>query len=252
MKHKKLAIISGATGSLGQAYLQILSKRGIKCIGLSRKKPKKKRKSVTYLHSDLLDKFETKKALGGINIEEYGEVIVIHTVGKFKFEENKKPELDINGDGIDDFVFDSNIKTFENILNFLLKKIDKKSKLTLCAFGSVSDKYEVPFWKSYTKSKNVLREIIKKYSNNQNMRGVFVNVSTVDTKNENLLRPSASKKYWLTSEKIVQRTKKEIFNGKRKFIELDIFKPNPDFKKDYYLNHEEIFKKWKKEMKKSN
>jgi len=239
---KKLIIVSGANGSLGEEYLKNFSNKSkFFSVGLSRRKPKKTIKNVEYFFSDLLDLKKLEKEIKQINFEQASEIIFIHPVGEFKFEDNSGKQLDKQ-------VYDSNVLTFINVANILLKYLEKDKKLIFCCFGSVSDKFDVPYWKSYTQSKKELKKIVKKLSQSKNIRGVFVNVSTIFTGNENKLRPFADKTYWLKPRKIVEESIKEIIFGKSGFIEIDVFEPDPDFKNDYYLDHGSIYKKWKKEM----
>ncbi|MEM1170719.1 MAG: hypothetical protein AAGJ08_16960 [Cyanobacteria bacterium P01_H01_bin.35] len=37
----------------------------------------------------------------------------------------------------------------------------RKITLALCGFGSISDKYKIPFWRSHTYAKDTLRQYIK-------------------------------------------------------------------------------------------
>jgi NADP-dependent 3-hydroxy acid dehydrogenase YdfG len=240
---KKIVIVSGASGSLGEEYLKYFSnKPRFKLIGLSRREPKKKIENVEYLYCDLLNSTKLQNEINKIDFEQFSEIIFIHPVGKFAFEDRN------NGNKLDKQIYDSNVLTFVNVANILTKLIEKNKKIIFCCFGSVSDKYDVPYWKSYTQSKKELRKIVKKLSENENIRGVFVNVSTVSTGNENKLRPFADKKYWLKPKKIVSKSISDISSGKSQFIELDVFEPLSSFKDNYYLDHEAIYKKWKKEM----
>ncbi len=75
----------------------------------------------------------------------------------------------------------------------------------------------------------------------------MINVSTVNTGNENILRPHADKTYWLHPEEIVSQTLPELVNISS-YKEIDLFKEKPDFNENYYLDHEAILKKWEKEM----
>jgi protoporphyrinogen oxidase len=74
-----------------------------------------------------------------------------------------------------------------------------------------------------------------------------VDVSTVDTGNENDLRPHADKTYWLQPEEIVVKALPELMTLST-YKEIDVVKQKPDFNPDYYLDHEAILKKWKQEM----
>ncbi|PCI25094.1 hypothetical protein COB57_02650 [Candidatus Peregrinibacteria bacterium] len=240
---KKIVIISGASGSLGEGYLKHFSNElNFTSIGLARTETKNKINNVEYIYCDLLDEINVKNKINKINFEQYSEIIFIHPVGKFKFEyKNNLNEIDTQ-------IYNSNVMTFINISN-ILSPLAERKKITFCCFGSVSDKYDVPYWRSYTQSKKELKRRIQEASeNNNNIRGVFINVSTVTTGNENKLRPFANKKYWLKPEKIVKMSLSEIISGKSQFIELDIFEPCPHFQDTYYLDHEAIYSKWEKEM----
>ncbi len=249
MKNKSLVIVSGASGKLGEIYLRSFSRQNFyKCIGISRRNPEKKLRDVSYLKIDLLNREQTKKKIKNLKIECYEKIWIIHCIGKFKFEINRKPEFDKNKDGIDDIIFDSNIKTFLNLFSSIKENISKNTNLEIIAFGSVSDKYNVPFWESYTQSKNILREILKKISLKEKIKCNFVNVSTTNTGNENLLRPFGDKKYWLSPREIVEESLKKISENKRRFFEFNIIKNNPSFKRNYYKSPNKILAKWLKEM----
>ncbi|OIO42985.1 hypothetical protein AUJ64_03370 [Candidatus Pacearchaeota archaeon CG1_02_39_14] len=240
---KKIIIVSGAAGSLGEEYLKYFSEReGFHLVGLSRREPAKKVKNVEYVYLDLLHSNELDKKMSKLNLKEFAEIIFIHLVGKFKFEDKEGSKR------LDKKIYDSNVTTFVNMANIFSKLVERNKKVVFCCFGSVSDKFDIPYWKSYTQSKKELRRIVKDLSKNKNIRSVFVNVSTVLTDNENKLRPFADKTYWLNPKKVVQKSIREIIFGKSQFIELDVFEPHPRFKQDYYLNHKALYDKWKREM----
>jgi len=260
MRYKKrtLVIISGATAKLGKAYVSYFTKNNaLKIIGLSRKTKNIKKDNVEYLKCDLINKNEVYEKISDINISFFKEVWLIHAVGKFKFEEFGEPKEDYDLDGIDDEVYDSNVVSFLSIFVPLVKKIEKLSKrnkinLKIMCFGSVTDKYSIPYWTSYTNAKNKLRNILKNSIENKVfrkfMKVLFINVSTVDTGNENLLRPFADKSYWLEPEEIVIKSVKELLKDKKGWTEIDIYKHKPEFDPSYYHNTSIILKKWKREM----
>ena len=171
----------------------------------------------------------------------------------FKFEMFGFPGVDKDKDGIDDEVFASNVLTFLHIFNALKQKVEKIKGLrfTICAFGSISDKYNIPFWKSYTKSKDFLRGVIKSAALNDKsklIRAIFVNVSTTDTGNERNLRPYANRKYWLKPKEIVKASLPLILKKKDIWNELNIYKPNPNFDPTWYTNHENVLKRWEMQI----
>ena len=115
----------------------------------------------------------------------------------------------------------------------------------------MSDKYNIPFWASYTKAKNVLRAYLRAFSDDGYLSALVVNVSTVDTGNENLLRPNADKTYWLKTEEIVSRVLPEL-DILTSYKEIDIIKKKPEFDEAYYSDHEAILKKWRQEITRIN
>ncbi|MFA6099905.1 MAG: hypothetical protein WC750_03435 [Patescibacteria group bacterium] len=241
---KRIVIVSGANGSLGEKYLKYFAKKSaFYCVGLSRTNPKHPIKKVKYILSNLLDAKKLESEMNQIDFEKFSEIILIHPVGKFKFEGKKITRI-----GKDKQIYDSNVTTFINLANILSKRITKNKKIVFCCFGSVSDKFNVPYWTTYTKSKLRLKEILKTLSKHKNIRSVFINVSSVATGNEEKLRPFADKAHWLKPEKIVSKSAPEILLGKLQFVELDIIEPNPSFKDNYYLDHAAIYEKWKREM----
>jgi hypothetical protein len=245
----KLVIITGITGKLGNEYLRYFANlEKFVCMGFSRRAPEAKYPNVIYRYFDLLDKKTSKEVISQIDLKNYEEVILIHPIGRFKFEFWGKGG-DTNNDGIDDEIFASNVSTFLNIAEPLYQKIKiNQIPLTLCAFGSITDRYNVPFWKSYTKSKNKLREIIKSYCKNSNVKGIFINVSTTDTGNERNLRPHADRTFWLAPKEIVNSSIKTILSRKNNWSEINIYKPNPNFNPTWYTNHENVLERWKKQM----
>lgn len=252
----RLVIITGITGKLGEEYLGYFRKQNnSKCVSIVRRTPEKMYSNVDYLFADLLDLDVLRSELKKINFSDFDEVTLIHPIGMFKFEHSGKPEKDTNNDGIDDEIYSSNILTFTNLFGLLkseLGKVEGHPQLVVCAFGSISDQYNIPFWNSYTRSKNLLRKKIKSSvvrCKNIKVKGVFVNVSTVDTGNERNLRPHADRHYWLTPKEIVDSSVEIIEKGRRSYTEINIYKENPDFNPTWYTNHENILDRWEKQMK---
>ena len=238
---RKLAIIIGANGDLGREYLKYFSgTSSYESVGFSRRETEDKIKNVRYLYCDLLDSEKLEKEVKQLDLEEFSEIALIHPVGKFAFEEYDEE--------FNEKIYDSNVLTFTNIASVLSEVAEINRKLIFCCFGSVSDKYNIPYWRSYTQSKKKLKEIVIELSENKNTRGVFVNTSTVASENKNQIRPFADNKYCLKPKKIVSSSINKIAFGESQFTELDIFEENPNFNKEYYSDHEAIYTKWQKEM----
>ncbi|MFA5723695.1 MAG: hypothetical protein WC979_05555 [Candidatus Pacearchaeota archaeon] len=250
----KLVIITGVTGKLGAEYLKFFQfKKEYSCFVLARNKSVILKNNSDYHFVDLLKLEEVEKVFSDLNTKSYGEVIFIHPIGMFKFEKQGIPLLDKDLDGIDDEIFSSNVITFLNVFKVLKDKMNKernfKTKLTIFAFGSITHNYNIPFWQSYTKSKQYLKKIIKQNINEKlfKIRCIFVNVSTVDTGNERNLRPYADRSYWLTPPEIVKISIKYL-KGNNPWMKISIYKNNPKFDPTWYTNHENVLKRWQEQM----
>lgn len=249
---KRVVIVSGSTGDLGRAYLSHYSQQdNTICYGLTRRDEKNPLGGVTYLRSNLEDAAATTEQIQKISLESVIEALLIHPVGKFKFETNGTPEVDEIKDGIDDEVLRSNVDTFHNVVKPLIQQREKYGAipLTLVAFGSLSDPYNVPWWGSYTKSKLILRQEMRELSRTEpNVKSVFVNLSSVKTSNESKTRPYANTQYWLHPEEVVQRSISFIEERRPLYLEVDLFNPHPEYQGNYYRNFEALRTKWLKEM----
>tara|TARA_B100002051_G_scaffold276170_1_gene322896 strand:- start:528 stop:1409 length:882 start_codon:yes stop_codon:yes gene_type:complete len=253
---KKLVLVTGASGAIGRDYLEEFSELPeFDCVAIARREFETSADNFTFLELDLLDEAKVNESIQTIDFSVYSEVVFIHSVGMFKYEPNGEPSIDNDEDGIDDEVYKTNIETFVNIIKPLYKRMlqsEEGFKLSLYGMGSVSDKHQIKYWQSYTKSKNILRSIIYNLiqENPEQVKGMMFNVSTVDTEKENELRPNAEKTYWLSGKEIAVATLPFIIKGKfGEWKELDIFKNSPLFEDGYYENLSEIRKRWEQQMK---
>lgn len=243
---EKLFLVTGASGKLGGAFVNKLKEVSAGKVYAFSRKSTNTCADKSYL-VDLLEEKEVLSIFKDLDFHEYDEIILVHTVGKFKFEDGTTVTVDDDGDGIDDDVYRTNVITVKNILKSLFSCSAEETKIKVCAFASVSDKYNIPFWSSYTRSKNILRGYLQTLCEIRKISALVVNVSTVDTGNENQLRPLADKTYWLEPEEIVTEVLPSIENLVG-YQEIDIIKENPSFKKDYYIDHDVLLKKWHTEM----
>jgi short-subunit dehydrogenase len=234
--HDELFLVTGASGKLALAFIKKLKKENKTVFALSRNVLNIE--GAESLVVDLLDKNNLSEELKKVDFTNFSKIFLIHPVGKFKFERSFH--------GIDDEVYNTNFVTIKNIID-TISSLSEKQKLKVCAFASVSDKYDVPFWQSYTKSKNLIRSYLKSLCDASMSGALMANVSTVDTGNENLLRPNADKTYWLDPDEIVEKVLNEL-SGLSGYKEIDIFKVKPGFDQSYYLDHKAILSKWENEM----
>ncbi len=255
----KLVVITGANGALGKSYIERFScLDNYKCVAIARSKTESKHRNVTYIDNiDLLDTHKVKAEIDKrVPIDGCSEILFIHPVGRFKFERWQRPEADNDKDGIDDEIYASNYTTFSNVeepLSLFASQEGNIDDLVLCGFGSVSDRYKVPFWLSYSKAKDVLRQNIstlaRQNEKSLKVRGVFINVSSVNTENENKLRPNADKTNWLYPGEIVDDSF-DILTQKQRIrnLEMDIFKCLQGFNPDVYYSPQVVWERWMQEM----
>ncbi|KND49286.1 MAG: hypothetical protein AB203_02725 [Parcubacteria bacterium C7867-008] len=242
---ERIFIVTGASGKLGASFIENLKEKSNHVFALARRQTETE--ADITLAADLLDENQVEAIFNTINVSDATEIVLIHTVGKFKFESNDSIGTHKNEEGIDDEVYTTNVITTKNILKQLLSNMKPQATVSVVAFASVSDKHDIPFWSSYTRAKNILRGYLQTLSEANQISALMVNVSTVDTGNENLLRPNADKTYWLQPQEIVERVLPELstLNG---YKEIDVVKERPDFDEKYYIDHEALLGKWKREM----
>lgn len=265
---KRLVIVAGASGALGYCYLNhYLQQPNTTCVAISRSPMTTK---AQHRQADLLNKDAAEQAIRTIELNDYTDVILIHGVGRFKFETtsglqdiNHHKKSDTESDiAIDAEVFSSNYHTFTYLTHPLLEMLEQlpsdgyRPTLALCGFGSVTDKFKIPFWHSYTYAKDLTRSFIRDLIDSERLstriRGRFINVSTTDTGNENKLRPYATaeeKQYWLKPEKILDQSVAMINDMNPAWLEIDVYEPMPGFDRDeYYGDYQRIQQKWERQM----
>lgn len=251
---KTLAIVTGGNGAVGKAYLQEFSAMpNIRPVCLTRQEHVDEIPGVEYRYGvDLVEEHLVRQAIYSLCCEEADNILLIHPVGKFKFEGQAPQEIDQE-------VWLSNVETMVNVVRAVMART--RNNLMVCAFGSVSDKYNVPFWTSYTAAKNKVRDSLQNLAIMHQrpgqaavVRSAIVNVSTTDTGNENQLRPNADKAFWLSPKKIVDTSLPTLLaNSGPVYQEIDVIEERPGFDPAaYYGNPDAILQKWRQEMTQSS
>jgi hypothetical protein len=246
---QKTIIIAGINGDIGKEFAKFFINKG-KLYGLSRG-TKKSNLEYEHLQVNLINEKEVSKVFDKINITE--EIIYIHLVGKFRFEDKNHPVKDENGDGIDDDIFETNVTTFRRVRPFLQEILDEnpKAKIKIVAIGSSADLYEIPYYKSFTCAKNELRKEFRLFFGNPKNYGrvasLFINVTTVDGTQLATERPFISKDYVLMPKDVVAQSLPYILDKKKSFVELVLIKPNPNFE-NWCQSCENVRKIWYRDM----
>ncbi len=246
-KVKKLVIISGATRGIGKAfadYYRPLENTAVIGIGRSKKT------ELTQL--DLFDEPEVNRFVDQLDLSSFRDMVYIHAVGVDKFEPDGKPHIDRDGDGIDDEVYATNVTAFLNLADPLIEKAKQiKTPMTIVNIGSISDIYGVPYWQSFSRSKNMVRKYLKSIALT-NVKGITLNVgSTLDENNNRFGRVNADVSYWQTAQELVAKSIRSIegmMHLDSTYVEIDFCKYNPNFKPDYFTNLPKLFANWQRDM----
>lgn len=247
---ERAIVIVGINGDIGSELAERLVQQG-KLYGLSRN-PKKSSLQYEHFQADFLKPDELASAFA--HILPATELVYLHLIGKFRFEDKNHPIIDQNGDGIDDETFSTNVTTFRNVKQSLSNYLEQNpsSKVKIIGIGSVADLYDLPFWHSFTRSKNELRKEFRlMYGNPQTygrVSALIVNVSTVSGTQLATERPYISKEFCLSPQEVAEQSLPYILDTKPSFLEISLIKPNPSFMDPEYLALENLRKRWYHEM----
>jgi NADP-dependent 3-hydroxy acid dehydrogenase YdfG len=265
MNKKELIIISGCTGSIGEAFFihYLLNEEDCLIYGISRKGIQLKYlKDLPQYNSiinfDITSKSRINNFVNKIPRGTYKTITYIHLLGEFKTEIDAKHlkykiENDHDKDGIDDDVNKLVYTTFSLMvesLSHLCKK--NKTRLNIIQTGSLTDKYELECFHSWWKAKKkTLAFITPLVENNKFLNHYLLNVSTILSTKEFIDRPhvfvtEANPKFWLPPEKLASEATK-LVKSKRGLIEKDIFIANPSFSHNYF-NEKETYERRVREL----
>jgi NAD(P)-dependent dehydrogenase (short-subunit alcohol dehydrogenase family) len=243
---KKLVLISGASKGIGKAFLErYKTVEDVVAIGMNRT-------GSAGVGLDLMDVGAVNEFVSGLDLGGVENLVYIHGIGVDKFEPKGLPHIDEDGDGIDDEVMDSNYTTFVNFVDPLVEKVNRDDiPLTLCAIGSISDVFEVPYWKSFWRVKNMVRKYCKAVSHDL-VRSVILNVSsTLDNNGRVYGRVHADTTYWQTAFELVAKSFDAVDGfqkGDCSYAEFDFFKPDPNFRSDYFTDLDRLYETWQKDL----
>ncbi len=248
--NRKAIVIAGITGDIGSEFAKVLTSHG-EVYGLSRHL---NTSGLEHKHisADLLKREEVDSAFQ--NVGPADELIYLHLVGKFRFEDANHPIRDENEDGIDDLIYESNVTTFRNVKPCLVDYLRRNpsARLKIVAIGSASDLYNIPYWQSFTRAKYELREEFREMYGDSETFGrvsaLFINVSTVAGKQLSAERPFISKEFCLSPKEVVEQSLPYVLDEKPGCLEITVIKPNPNFSTDWRVSNENIRRRWYQDM----
>lgn len=244
--NKKFALIAGASRGIGKAFYDHYRQEKVKTLGISLSG------SPGLEKHDLLDENATYRLVKDLDLQGVDSIVYLHSVGIDKFEPDGKPCIDHDGDGIDDEVYASNVTTFLNLAEPLIDKVKGTStQLTIVNIGSVSDIFKVPYWQSFSRAKNKVRQFARTLHHGS-IKSVMLNVSsTLDDEGRTYGRKCADTTYWQTARELCEKSHGLIELVKDQdapYVEADFFKPDPKFRPDYFTDLPRLYKSWQRDM----
>lgn len=255
--NKKLYIVSGVTGAVGNAFLaRVAKEEGSVVYGISRKGERYQAfvdPLTGLLHSKTFvcslgsyDDESIEGFLNLINVEAYDSIVYLHAIGYFPFEISKdgKHEVsqDLDGDGINDLTYDLSYRVFKSV-TVGLKELHDKSHVpvTSIIIGSVADKYRPKEHESWWKTLGLTRTYMRK-AVGSGFGMHLVNISSVVCAHEIITRPyvfidtDADLRFWLSPSQladyiVITLDKAGAAKG---FHEHNLFNAWPSFDNNYY------------------
>ena len=269
---KKLVIISGVTGAIGNALLAEYGKQKSTVIyGISRQAWNLKNfinpeNNKFYLNTLICSLEKTtaqdyeksyNEFIDLIDFKNFSEVIYVHALGVYPDEINARGEYvienDSDGDGIDDRC------TFlsYNLFRFITTKIIEKTIIPVhCViFGSIADKHAPLVHQSWVHTINKTKDYMKNVANTR-IQMLVLNISSVVSSHELIMRPyvfvntDADHSCWLSPFEISKKIASKFQTKTGGYQEKDLFNHWDEFKPDYYQDRNftpkkmaELFKK---------
>jgi hypothetical protein len=254
---KKLYIIPGISGAIGNAFLiRLANDPGVVVYGISRKaepytsfvqEGTGKFPLRTFICSlGELDAVSLKDFVRRIDMAAFESVVYVHALGHYPFEVSVKGEHlltnDHNSDGINDLTYDLTYRVFTEF-TAALKEVAVLSKvpMTCMLFGSITDKYRLKEHQSWWKVIVMTRAYMERVASSA-VGMHLVNISSVICSHELATRPyvfidtDADPRYWLDPSdlalKVIEKLKKSgSFCG---FQTYDIYNPRPGITAAYF------------------
>lgn len=248
---KKLVIVAGAAGEIGQAFIKKLLEKDIEVLAILRNKDLYfEDNNLRKIKINLDNEIELNDKLSEIDIDSYNEIICLHTIGVDKFDPRGYPEIK-KMKTIPEDVYDTNVNSFKYLYRYLLKRINNNGnqKLKVAIIAGAADKHTPFVIESFCESKFILREYIRSgielYP--EKVSGLSINITSTITDSALNVRPFAELTYWLTPKEVAERSIDSLLENRNGYNQIDIIKYSPLFTENYYDDNELLYKKWSTE-----
>lgn len=252
MKKKKLILISGITGSIGQEVLRkYLLEENTLIYGISRRGIPIDQLAFLPTHHlivnvDLANSADIRSFVAKIPTLTYESITYFHLVGEFKTEINKNMKVsienDYDNDGIDDCVYSLVTKAYKDmVIELFASSISNLAEINVVSLGSLADRYSIDCFTSYRKARaEVITFSEKAAYEHKNTNFYLFNTSTILAADEMLERPfifstQVKPQYWIPPSKLIEKMF-EYMDNKKGYVAEDIYLPHPNFKEDYFTN----------------
>lgn len=267
----KLNIVTASSNSVWKAILEKIANPEDITIGLSRKGCDVANVLDCRI-TDLIDfpitQKELSQILSSIDMSKIEKVNLFHNccLAKYEFPEeyikyipdiykDKVTCKDYNGDGIDDWAYDTLITTFRNVFS-VLSPLCQSTPLSIWTICSLTDKKRVyseklgkmispSLFHSMVESNLILRnEISYLVQNNKNIHFACVSAATVKTDTEDQFRKySLDKDYWVSWEMIADTLQRLMKNFVNTSVDEDVFVSHPEWDRISKETDEQITKR---------
>ncbi len=256
MEKKRLYIIAGVTGALGNALLsKLLQDKNTVVYGISRQaRPWKDfiDSSTGRLYTKTfvcslgdMEKNTVRGFVRAIDESSFSSIVYVHALGHFPFETDADGmhtvANDINQDGIDDMTYDLMYTKFTQFMD-ALRGYHARTHIPVAGtlFGSIADAHEPKVHQSWWRTMSQVKKYMQHHAS---MCGMHItNISSLLCAREVLSRPfvfvatDSDPRYWLEPHELAESLYAQFqsphyYAG---FDERNVFKHNPSFKKNYY------------------
>ncbi len=252
---KKLVIVAGAAGEIGQAYIKKLLEKEIEVLAILRNKDLSfENNNLRKIKINLDNEVDIDEKLSDIDIDSYGQIIYLHTIGVDKFDPRGYPEIK-KMKTIPEDIYDTNVNSFKYLYRYLyrylLKRINNNGnqKLKVAIIAGAADKHTPFVIESFCESKFILREYIRSgielYP--EKVSGLSINITSTITDSALKVRPFAELTYWLTPKEVAERSIDSLLESRNGYNQIDVIKHSPLFTENYYEDNELLYKKWSAE-----
>lgn len=257
---KNIILITGVSSIIGEEFSRYYSYGSDNLVFTLGRKFIRSCGNTQHLIVDLLDYDKIKQKILFVLEQTKNDLIenvcIIHWAGKSKNELlGITPIIDLDGDDIDDEMFDSQIKTFDNLYDsvssfFKQNNLYNEIKFTIIGMGSWIDKFNSPIHKSMREINNLMRDKLKLMAfENHNHHTIMLSLSTVATETEKQYRRFADQTYWLSGRDVVDKSIETINDWKNVYEDISIYRYHPLYE-SYFKNetNDQRIERFKREI----